>query len=381
MMGQFLMSTRIYTGEASLEEIEHLGLKRAYIICDPFMEKCGRAGELAAMLNGAGAETRIFSEVVPDPPIEVVAKAIQGMKEFEPDGIIALGGGSAIDTAKAAGHLYGSMNGEGRPLLAAVPTTSGTGSEVTSFAVISDTKAQAKYALRDQALVPDAAFLDPRLTASVPPAITADTGMDVLTHGLEAYVSAKADDFTDACAEKAIRLVWEYLERAVLDGSDMEAREHMHNASCLAGIAFSNASLGVCHSMAHALGAHFHIPHGRSNALILPHVIAYNAGLEENGENEALLRYEKIADMLGIGGGTPKAAVHGLIRHIRNLMKRIGSPAYVTDLSVEREAFEEAIPQMAEQALKDNCTATNPRVPEKQELEYLYKKLCKGGIV
>lgn len=161
----------------------------------------------------------------------------------------------------------------------------------------------------------------------------------------------------------------------------MEAREHMHNASCLAGIAFSNASLGVCHSMAHALGAHFHIPHGRSNALILPHVIAYNAGLEENGENEALLRYEKIADMLGIGGGTPKAAVHGLIRHIRNLMKRIGSPAYVTDLSVEREAFEEAIPQMAEQALKDNCTATNPRVPEKQELEYLYKKLCKGGIV
>ena len=203
----------------------------------------------------------------------------------------------------------------------------------------------------------------------------------MLTHGLEAYVSAKADDFTDACAEKAIRLVWEYLERAVLDGSDMEAREHMHNASCLAGIAFSNASLGVCHSMAHALGAHFHIPHGRSNALILPHVIAYNAGLEENGENEALLRYEKIADMLGIGGGTPKAAVHGLIRHIRNLMKRIGSPAYVTDLSVEREAFEEAIPQMAEQALKDNCTATNPRVPEKQELEYLYKKLCKGGIV
>jgi len=380
-MGQFLMNTWIHTGESSLEEIARLGIRKAYIICDPFMEKCGRAQELAAMLQKMGTEIQIFSEVVPDPSIEVVAKAIQGMKELGPDGIIALGGGSAIDTAKAAGHLYGSMNGGARPLLAAVPTTSGTGSEVTSFAVISDTKAQVKYALRDQALVPDAAFLDPRLTLSVPPAVTADTGMDVLTHGLEAYVSVKADDFTDACAEKSIRLVWEYLERAVLDGSDMEAREHMHNASCLAGIAFSNASLGICHSMAHALGACFHIPHGRSNALLLPHVIAYNAGLEESGENEALLRYQTIAGMLGIGGGTPKAAVHGLIRHIRNLMKRIRIPAYVTELSVESETFVAAIPEMTEKALKDNCTATNPRVPAREELEYLYKKLCKGGSV
>ncbi len=380
-MGQFLMSTRIYTGESSLEETSRLGLRKAYIICDPFMEKCGRAGELAAMLREAGTETRIFSEVVPDPSVEVVSKAIQGMKDFEPDGMIALGGGSAIDTAKAAGHLYGSMNGGKRPFLAAVPTTSGTGSEVTSFAVISDTAAQAKYALRDQTLVPDAAFLDPRLTASVPPAITADTGMDVLTHGLEAYVSVKADDFTDACAEKAICLVWEYLERAVQNGADMEARERMHNASCLAGMAFSNASLGVCHSMAHALGAHFHIPHGRSNALLLPHVIAYNAGLEAEGESQALLRYAKIAGMLGIGGATPKAAVHGLIRQIRSMMKRIGSPAYVTDIGVEREAFEDAISPMAENAMKDNCTATNPRVPEEKELEYLYKKLCKGGAL
>lgn len=380
-MGQFLMSTRVYMGESSMEEVKSLGIHRAYIICDPFMEKCGRAGELAGLLSEAGAETEIFSKVVPDPSIEVVTMAIQGMKAMRPDAVLALGGGSAIDTAKAASHLYASMNSGEKPMLIAVPTTSGTGSEVTSFAVISDTQAKVKYALVDQSLVPDVALLDPNLTASVPPSITADTGMDVLTHGLEAYVSTKADDFTDACAEKAIRLVWEYLERAVSDGSDMEAREHMHNASCLAGIAFSNASLGICHSLAHALGAHFHIPHGRANALLLTHVIGYNAGLELVEDSETLLRYEKIANMLGIGGGTPKAAAYGLIRQIKNLMQRIHIPAYVTDLNVDREAFEAAIPEMAKRAMEDNCTVTNPRTPAVADLENLYKNLCKGGPV
>lgn len=380
-MGQFIMSTRIYMGKSSLEEIKQLGIKRAYIICDPFMEKCGRAKELAEILQQQGAQTEIFSEVIPDPSIEIVTKTIHGMQQFNPDGIVALGGGSAIDTAKAAGQLYAAMNGSQRPILAAVPTTSGTGSEVTSFAVISDTQAQVKYALRDSALVPDAAFLDPELTASVPPAITADTGMDVLTHALEAYASIKADDFTDACAEKAVRLVWKYLERAVIDGSDMEAREHMHNASCLAGIAFSNASLGICHSMAHALGAAFHIPHGRSNALLLPHIIAYNADLDRQEDSAALLRYAQIAELLNIGGGTPKAAVHNLIRQIRTMMKRIGIPYYVTDLSIEKETFEQSISAMAEKALNDNCTPTNPKIPQKEEIENLYKELCKGGSV
>lgn len=380
-MGQFLMNTRIYTGESCLEQIKTLGMKRAYIICDPFMEKCGRAAELTEMLKQQGTETAIFSQVVPDPSIEVVTKAIHGMQQFQPDGIVALGGGSAIDTAKAAGQLYGAMLGQSRPLLAAVPTTSGTGSEVTSFAVISDTQAQVKYALRDQSLVPDAAFLDPKLTASVPPAITADTGMDVLTHALEAYVSTKADDFTDACAEKAIRLVWHYLERAVNDGSDMEARERMHNASCLAGIAFSNASLGICHSMAHALGASFHIPHGRSNALILTHVIGYNAGIDQKEDTAALLRYAQIAQMLGFDGATPRASVHNLIRQIRNLTKRIGLPFYVNELSVQPEDFRQEVTAMAEKAMKDNCTATNPRTPTQQEIERLYNELCKGGLV
>ena len=380
-MGQFLMNTRVYMGRSSLEEVTKLGIHKAYLICDPFMEECGRAGKLADLLRKSGAECVIFSKVVPDPSVEVVAMAIQGMKAMKPDAVFALGGGSAIDTAKAANHLYASMGEMKKPVLVAIPTTSGTGSEVTSFAVISDTQAKAKYPLIDESLVPDIALLDPNLTLSVPPAVTADTGIDVLTHGLEAYVSTKADDFTDACAEKAIKLVWKYLERAVTDGSDIEAREHMHNASCLAGIAFNNASLGICHSMAHALGAHFHIPHGRANALLLTHVIGYNAGLELTGDSETLFRYERIANMLGIGGGTPKAAVYGLIRQLRNLMQTIHIPAYVTELSVDREEFEKAVPEMAARAMEDSCTVTNPKAPCQTDIEELYRRICRGSAL
>ena len=379
-MEQFIMKTKVYLGEASLETLRDMGIKKAFVICDPFMKSSHKVDMVTELLEEAGAEFTVFAEVVPDPTIQVVTQGIEEMGAFEPDTVIALGGGSAIDTAKAVCHLYAAMKQEKRPYLAAVPTTSGTGSEVTSFAVISDPQAQAKYPLRDPAMVPDAAFLDPELTATVPPQITADTGMDVLTHALEAYVSTRSGDFTDACAEKAVRMVWKYLEQAVADGGNMEAREHMHNASCLAGVAFNGASLGICHSLAHALGARFHIPHGRSNAILLPHVIAYNAGLEEAGETEALFRYARIANMLGISAGTPKATVHGLIRQIRNRMKRIGIPELITELGIDREEFQQSVGSMAAKALEDNCTATNPRKPALKELEDIYGRLCKGGL-
>ena len=206
-MEQFIMKTKIYMGEACLLQLNSLGIRRAYIICDPFMEKSGKASEIAGLLKENGAVSQVFSKVVPDPTIDVVTQGIEEMQAFAPDTVIALGGGSAIYTAKAVCHLYAAMKQEQRPQLVAVPTTSGTGSEVTSFAVISDPEAQAKYPLRDASMVPDAAFLDPALTATVPSGITADTGMDVLTHGLEAYVSTQSGDFTDACAEKAVRRI------------------------------------------------------------------------------------------------------------------------------------------------------------------------------
>jgi len=377
-MEQFVMNTKIYMGSSCLDKMKDLPVKKAYIICDPFMAQSGKVNLITDILQEIGTDFEVFSEVVPDPTIQVVSKAIGGMKCFGPDAVIALGGGSAIDTAKAASHIYSQLVNE-KQFLIAIPTTSGTGSEVTNFSVISDPQAQAKYPLRSDSMVPDAAFLDPRFTVSVPPHITADTGMDVLTHALEAYVSTNAGDFTDACGEKAVRLVWDYLARTVEDGGDIEARTHMHNASCLAGVAFNGASLGLCHSMAHALGARFHIPHGRSNAILLPHIISYNAGLEDSGEYEACGRYVAIANMLGIAAGTDKATVHGLVRHINNLMNKIKIPQQITDLKIDKDEFEQAIRDMAEKALADNCTLTNPREPKIEEIEAIYRKLCKGG--
>lgn len=350
-------------------------IKRAFIFCDPFMFQSKKTDLIVSKLADMNAEYQIFADVVPDPDMNVIQKGLNQLNYFKPDTDFAIGGGSAIDTAKAVVHLYATMHGITRPRLIALPTTSGTGSEVTSFAVVSDRDAGTKYPLIDSEMIPDVVFLDPMLTATVPPSITADTGMDVLTHGLEAFVSVKANDFTDAMAEKSIRTVWDYLERCVTDGGDMDARAHMHNASCMAGTAFNTASLGICHSMAHALGAQFHLPHGRCNAVLLPIVIEYNAGLELPGESDALLRYLEIARLLGISAGTNKATIHVMVRQIRELMKRIGIPVHFSELNIEKESFLNAIDSMTESALKDRCTVTNPRIPKAEHIRHLYMKL------
>ncbi len=374
-MEEFTINTKIYMGEDSSEKIYTFEIKRAFIFCDPFMQQSGKTELIVTKLTDLHAEYQIFAEVVPDPDMTVIQKGLNQLNRFRPDTVFALGGGSAIDTAKAVVHLYAKMHGIPRPRLIAVPTTSGTGSEVTAFAVISDREAGLKYPLIDSEMIPDAVFLDPKLTATVPPAITADTGMDVLTHGFEAFVSIAANDFTDAMAEKSIRTVWDYLERCVTSGEDMDARARMHNASCMAGMAFNAASLGICHSMAHALGAQFHLPHGRCNAVLLPFVIEYNAGLEIPGESDALLRYLDLARLLGITAGTNKATIHLMVRKIRNLMKRIGIPVHFAELNIDAQDYLHSIDAMTENALKDRCTVTNPRVPTAEHIKQLYLKL------
>lgn len=379
MLKQFKMATKIITGVDALATIQTLSLKRVLIVCDPFMEENGTAEKISQSLQEKNVCCSIFSEIIPDPTIEVVTKGLMAAIKLKPDGLIALGGGSAMDAAKVIRHIYTIAEKNTSMQLICVPTTSGTGSEVTSFAVISDQKNQSKYALVNDQMIPDLAILDPTLIVSVPKSVTADTGIDVFTHCMEALASTDATDFTDAASEKALKIIWKDLVAVVNDGENLALREQVHNASCLAGIAFSEASLGICHSLAHALGGTFHIPHGRANALLLPHVIRYNAGLELEKETPSLATYQRIANILGFQAGTPKATVHAMINGLNRQLKQLGISSLITDYGIDLEEFLAAIPEMAVKAMDDKCTITNPRKPNLQELEQLYKRLLRGG--
>jgi len=331
------------------------------------------------------------------------------MNKFKPDVIIALGGGSAMDAAKGMWLYYEYPETDFNTLrlkfmdirkrvfrfpkmgqkakLVCIPTTSGTGSEVTSFAVITDKTRNIKYPLADYELTPDVAIIDPDFVLSAPPSITADTGMDVLTHAIEAYVSVMASDFTDGLAMKAIQLVFEYLPRAYRNGNDREAREKMHNASCIAGMAFTNAFLGINHSLAHKLGGEFHIPHGRANAVLLPYVIKYNAQKPTKfvsfPKYEAFVadkKYAEIARMLGLPARDTKEGVESLIKAIRDLIKELNMPSTIAECGVDREVFMSKVSELADKAFEDQCTPTNPRLPLVKELEEIYIKAYNGVL-
>jgi len=406
-MKWFKVPPKIYFEYGSLQYLAKLKGSRAVIVTDPLMVKLKYVDKILYHLEKTGMDYRIFSEVESDPSVETVEKGCRLMQEFQPDVIIALGGGSAIDAAKGMWLFYEYPDLDFKKLrlkfadirkrafrfpelgkkatFVAIPTTSGTGSEVTAFAVITDKKQQIKYPLTDYALTPDIAIIDPELVLTVPPAVTADTGMDVLTHAIEAYVSVMASDYTDALAEKAVKMVFTYLPRAYKNGNDKEAREKMHNASCLAGMAFTNAFLGLNHSMAHILGGKFHLPHGRANAILLPYVIKYNAekpskfvAFPQYDSYKAPEKYAALARMLGLPASTTEEGVASLIQAIRDLQAELNIPSSLQEAGINRADFEKAVAEMADIAFNDQCTGTNPRMPLVSEIEALYEEVYTG---
>ncbi|EQB89447.1 acetaldehyde dehydrogenase/alcohol dehydrogenase [Clostridium punense] len=388
-MSIFSVGPKVYFGQGELKKLRDINCKKAFIVTDPFMVTSGFINKVTEQLELGNINYEIFSEIVPDPPIEIVAKGVKAMDKFNPDAVITMGGGSAIDAAKAISYFrtlvkmgLDSSAKIIKPKFIAIPTTSGTGSEVTAFSVITDKKFNMKYPLVEEAMIPDMAILDAELVKSVPKAITADTGIDVLTHAIEAYVSTNSTDYTDALAEKAIKLVFKNLKKAYDNGEDMEAREKMHNASCIAGLAFTNASLGINHSMAHILGGRFHIPHGKANALLLPYVIEFNAEVRVSAAQEytrAAIKYAEIAKFLGLtNSNNVREGVKALINGLKTLIKSIGIPSKIIELNISEGDFINNLDEISEIAVKDGCTPTNPRGVTSEDLNELFKKAYYG---
>jgi len=379
ILQDFNLKTHIYMGKGGLEEILR-GKKRAFIVTDRFMHESGIVSYLTEPLEQRNITYQIFSEVKPDPDLETITKGILAMQEFKPQVLLAIGGGSPIDAAKAMNWLSAKKEGTKKCLFAAIPTTSGTGSEVSKFSVVSDPKHAAKYPLVSEDLLPDAAVLDSILVKSLPPQITADTGMDVLTHAIEAFVSVNANDFTDAAAEKAIKLVRSNLLKVYLNPEDLDARQRMHHASCLAGMAFSNAGLGLNHGMAHTLGAHFHIPHGRANAILLPYVMEFNAGCQEQ-LTQVSARYARIARLLGLDGPSIRQSAFRMIRSVKQYVKKLNIPDHIGAAKVAKADFDKSLDEMVEAAYHDACTKTNPRACTREEIRSVFLRAYSGKII
>ena len=345
-METFTLKPKLYFGSGAIGALKELSGRRVLVVTDSFLANSGLLDRVRLHLTG---EVTVFDQVTPDPSVELVARGVQLLREVQPEAIVAFGGGSPMDCAKAIRWSAG-----GYVPLWAIPTTAGTGSEMTAYAVLTDTGKGLKYPLVDETLLPEYAVLDPSLLEGVPPSVTADTGMDVLTHAAEAYVSPKATPFTDALAEKAFVLAYENLTGAYR--GDLERRGAMLYASCMAGMAFNAAGLGICHSLAHALGGRIHMPHGRLNAILLPHVIRFNAA-----NNAANQRYAKLAKLCGLVG-SPRA--------LSGAMSRL-----LTVLKMPATLMADDSGAVAAAALADPCTGTNPRIPTAVELETILRGL------
>lgn len=381
-MKWFRIPIDIAFGENSLAYLAQLKGKKAIVVTGgSSMKRTGFLDRASKYLQDAGMEVAIFDGVEPDPSVTTVYQGAKAMQEFNPDWIVAIGGGSAIDAAKAMWVFYeypeltfpeiiepfSIPHLRNKARFAAIPSTSGTASEVTAFTVITDydTPNRMKYPLVSNEITPDVSILDPDLTVSMPPRITAYTGMDALTHAIEAYVSTANDEFTNPLALEAIRLTSTYLAKAYANGQDKEARAKMHYAQCLAGMAFTNALLGIVHSMAHKIGAQFEIPHGEANAILLPYVIEYNA-------KEALDRYVDIARAVGILETDKIKAVALLVDSLKEMNKRLGIAISLREANIPEDKFFAVIDETAENALNDPCTGSNPRTPSQEDIRTIY---------
>jgi 1-propanol dehydrogenase len=380
-MKSFDIKTKVFFGDQALDRLEEIPYKKVLVITDPFIAESSMIKLVTTPLEKGQKEYEIFKDVVPDPPIEKISIGVEKMLSYKPDAIVAVGGGSAIDSSKSIREFALRVENYGDVGLIAIPTTSGTGSEVTSFAVVTDPKEQVKYPLVSRSMMPDEAILDAELVKSVPPAITADTGMDVFTHALEACVSINRNEFATALAEKAIEICGVFLLRAYLDGNDTHARQKMHVASCLAGLAFNSASLGLNHGMAHQLGAVFHIPHGRANAMLLPHVIEFNSDINKHSKSRkeylpAVKKYSTVAQILGLSSYNKIMTVRSLVNWVQFMLKEMDIPLSISQMgTISEEEYFRAIDRMADAALEDACTETNPRVPTKEDVVAIYRAL------
>ncbi|KAA5607057.1 iron-containing alcohol dehydrogenase [Roseospira marina] len=358
---RFNLKTEIVFGANVTERLRDFEGRRVGLITDAMMAKVGIVERFRASLPAC--TVAVYDSVLPDSPRSQVAEASARMADFGPDVLVALGGGSVIDAAKAIVATVRALVPDHPIPLVAVPTTSGTGSEVTSWAVISEPEKGIKYPLISDEIIPDIALLDPELVRSVPPAVTADTGMDVLTHAIEAFVSVGATDYTDAFAEKAVSLAVTHLPTAYATGDDMTARTAMHHASCMAGIAFANAGLGLNHAIAHSIGGRLHLPHGRINAMLLPAVIACNAGVRpgDAAPFPTAARYAALAQRVGLDAPNDRAGARALARHLAQMNARMNVPATLRAAGVDMAAYAAAEADLVRLALADKSLATNPR--------------------
>jgi len=406
-MQWFKVPSKIYFERNSIQYLQSMGgMERVVIVTDRTMVDLGFVEKIAHQITARGNHVtyQLFADVEQDPSIETVRRGTELIRSYKPDTIIALGGGSAMDAAKVMWLFYEQPEVDFRDLVQkfmdirkrafkfpqlgrkarfiGIPTTSGTGSEVTPFAVI--TEGNKKYPIADYSLTPTVAIVDPALVMTVPAHVAADTGLDVLTHATEAYVSILANDFTDGLALQAIKLVFEFLEKSVKE-KDPEARERMHNASTMAGMAFANAFLGMNHSLAHKIGGHFHTPHGRTNAILMPHVIRYNGTRPEKTATwpkynyyKADVKYQDIARMLGLPCATPEEGVRSYAQACYDLAVRCGIKMSFKEQGLDEKAWMDARRDVALLAFEDQCSPANPRLPMVEDMQVILTRAYYG---